>query len=98
MSDFTRLGFDRLTGNISRAVNKPTGRLTTGDITRGELVTVSFDNDSEASTTVKPRRQGALISDVDLDNMCEIHWTINGTVLNVTLNVSRSGSITFWVF
>jgi len=102
MADFTKLGFDRLTGNISRAINKSNGRLATGDITKGEVVTVAITSGNSASTTVKPRRVGAMPLEIRTDGagaMGEYIWQIDGTVLTVFKNGGGAdATFTFWVF
>lgn len=96
--DFQRLGTDRNSQNIKRAITNPTGTLTTGDLSAGTRTTLTFDAETSQTTTVAARRTGALMLDVQLDGMSEIHWTIADTVLTVTMNTARSGTISFWVF
>jgi len=98
MADFTKLGFDRLTGNIARAVNQPTGRLVTGDITRGDVVEVNLNIASTGSASVKPRRTGAILIGASFTGNGEYRWEINSTVLTVTANADLTGTFTFWVF
>ena len=96
--DFQSLGLDRLSQNIKRAVTNPTGTLTTGDITKGELVSVTFSGSLEETVTVSPRRSGAIMLDIALDGIGEIYYGIIDTTLTVTLNNNNTGTIKFWVF
>jgi hypothetical protein len=96
--DFQKLGNDRFSQNIKRSINNPVGSIVTGDITKGEVVALEFTNESTASATVTSRRTGAIPINTALDNMCEFHWTLTGTTLSATLNVSRTGTLEFWVF
>jgi len=96
--DFQKLGLDRIAQNIARSVNSPTGTLTTGDITRGDVVTVQFPGTTEASAKVKARRTGAIL----IDNPCTTAdyrgHTISGGVLTVKFSGNISDTLTFWVF
>ena len=96
--DFQKLGLDRLSQNIARSVNSPVGSLVTGDITKGEVVEVTFDSESEKTAIVSKRRTGAIPINVALSSVCEMFWAISETTLTVSLNTSRSGTVSFWVF
>lgn len=97
--DFQKLGNDRFSQNIKRAITNPVGNLTTGSLTAGSKVVVEFDGTSaNATATVSPRRTGAILISVDLNAMNEIHWSISGTTLSVRTNTARTGTVTFWVF
>jgi len=96
--DFQKLGNDRFSQNIKRSVNNPTGSIVTGDITKGEIVALTFDAETEATQTVSSRRTGAVLINTSLDGLCEIHWTVTGTTLSAVLNTGRSGTLEFWVF
>jgi adenylosuccinate synthase len=101
MPNFKKLGLDRVTMNISKAFESGigTGGLITGDITRGEVVTVDLESGA-GSATVKDRRVGALPLAVNLVATNEsFNWSISGTTLSVSdANSANGGSITFWVF
>ena len=96
--DFKKLGLDRIATGISSAVNRPTGRLVTGDITRGTVVEVVVDGGTTGSATVSARRTGAILISTD----CIAHryaWSISDTTLTVTTSGSASGeAFEFWVF
>lgn len=97
--DFNKLGLDRISQNIAKAVNNPTGGVVTGDITRGEVVEVTFKNATEATANVKERRTVALPGSFsDLSDTKELCWGISGTKLTVKVNTSYTGTISFWVF
>lgn len=98
MGTFQKLGLDRISQNIAKAVNDPTGTLFVGDITRGDVVTVTFSAADTGSTQVKDRRVGAAPINVDLDAVAEYIWTISDNVLSVTLNAPKTGTISFWVW
>ena len=99
--DFQKLGLDRLSQNVARAVNNPVGTLVTGNITKGEVVSVVIDGDTTGSATVSARRTGAIPISVEISGaspVCEYKWSISGTTLSVELNASRDATIQFWVF
>jgi hypothetical protein len=96
--DFQKLGSDRFSQNIKRAITNPVGSLSTGDISKGVAVDVEFSAETTQTATVAPRRTGAILLDVGLDSICEIIWHIEDTLLTVTLNASRTGTVKFWVF
>ena len=99
--DFKKLGLDRIATGISSAVNQPTGRLVTGDITRGTVVAVVIDGGTTGSATVSARRTGAIPISVEISGaspLCEYKWSISETTLSVELNASRDVTIQFWVF
>lgn len=96
--DFKKLGLDRLSQNIATSINKPTGRLVTGDLASGEVVEVVFDNATAGSATVSPRRTGAIILEIALDSPQYMSYELDGTTLSVTLPGARTGTIKFWVF
>jgi hypothetical protein len=95
--DFQKLGLNRLSQNIKRAVTSPAGVLTTGDITKGEIVDVELKAEDSGSATVAARRTGALLLGYTGD-IADIQWTISGTKLVVTANSNRTSSFSFWVF
>ena len=97
--DFQKLGNDRNSQNLKRAITSPVGRLVVGDITKGSAVVVEMDGtETEKSVGVTARRTGALLISVDFADMNEIHWSISDTTLTVRVNTARTGSATFWVF
>lgn len=97
--DFQSLGIDRLAQNIARSVNKPTGTLVTGDITRGEVVEVSFSASSEETATTKTRRVGAIPLYAFFDNSNrDMQWKTEDETLTVRLSSSATGTAKFWVF
>jgi hypothetical protein len=97
--DFKKLGLDRLSQNIATSINKPTGRLVTGDLASGEVVEVEFNGvDLEESVTVSPRRTGAIILEIALDSPQYMSYELDGTTLSVTLPGARTGTIKFWAF
>ena len=96
--DFKKQGLDRMATGISSAVNQPTGRLVTGDITKGEVVTVEITS-GEGSATVSARRTGALELARSLDADFFIYaQNTSGGKLTVSGNGTPSGTITYWVF
>lgn len=98
MGDFQKLGLDRLSHNLGRSVNNPTGGLFTGNITKGDLVTVEFDAEAVGTATVKARRTGAMPTSIILDAEPRLRWEMSGTTLTATIHTALTGSITFWVF
>lgn len=98
MANFDKLSRDRFSQNVQRAFGTPGTGLFTGDITKGEVVEVTFSAAMAGSATIKPRRTGAILLEVDLDTICEYMWVRDGTKLRVTLNGNRTGSLLFWVF
>ena len=92
------LGLFLLATGISSAVNQPTGRLVTGDITRGSVVEVVIDNASSGSTNVSARRTGALLLGMSYSGNAEYKWDIVESTLTVNLNGSVTGTFKFWVF
>jgi hypothetical protein len=99
--DFQKLGMDRMSQNIKRAVDKPTGKLTTGDITKGEIVKVTVTaGDTTGTATVTSRRTGAIpIAFETVEAQTEWGWAISGTILTVTMLAEAEDTVaTFWVF
>ena len=98
--DFQKLGIDRLSQNVARSVNQPVGALVTGDITRGEVVTVGPDfTGNSASATVSARRTGAIM--IQREGTTDTHlraWVIEGTKLTVYQHNAAATTYTFWVF
>ena len=98
MADFQRLGFDRLSQNIARAVNSPSGGLVTGDITRGDVVTIELSNSASGSAQVKSRRTGAVLIDSTVTGSDYQGHTIEGTTLTINYSTATSGAVSFWVW
>lgn len=99
MANYQKLGLDRLSQNIARAVNKPTGNLVTGDITKGKVVTIEFTAGNGGSAEVGPRRVGAIPLSAIFDGVSrEMKWDIQDTTLVLTLNSATTGLVSFWVF
>ena len=98
--DFQKLGSDRFSQNIKRAVTNPVGNVVTGDITKGEIVTVGPDfTGNSATATVAPRRTGAIM--IARSGAADTHlhaWTISDTTLTVTQSNAVDTTYTFWVF
>jgi hypothetical protein len=98
--DFQKLGSDRFSQNIKRAITNPVGNVVTGDITKGEIVTVGPDfTGNEATATVSPRRTGAIM--IARTGTTDTHlraWYIVDTTLTVTQNNAEETTYTFWVF
>ena len=100
--DFQKLGIDRLSQNVARSVNQPVGALVTGNITKGEVVSVTVGTSTvgatSATATVSGQRTGAILISTD----CIAHryaWSISDTTLTVTTSGSASGeAFEFWVF
>jgi hypothetical protein len=99
MTDFKKLSNDRLQHSIFGAINRPTGSMTTGDITKGEVVTVTIVG-GEGVAKILSRRTGAIMIACDVDDTDHaFNWTIDGGTLAVTQGDPLSdGTITFWVF
>jgi hypothetical protein len=98
MPTYKKLGSDRVMQNIASAINSGVGSVTTGNITRGEVVDVAFDSSANEAVEVGPRRTGAIPIELDLDGLAECIWSIDGNTLNVLLNIARTGTCRFWVF
>jgi hypothetical protein len=100
MTDFRKLGFDRVSQSIANAVNKPSGsNLTTGVIESGEVVSVTFAASTTGTARVKGRRTGAVPISNELTAAARSFlWSISGTTLTVTLDAAGTGTLTFWVF
>lgn len=97
--DFQKLGNDRNSQNLKRAITSPVGRLVVGDITKGEVVSV--DTAEGGTATVAARRTGAiLLSIVSTDGgTIEFQYSITDTTLTVTKHGSSpDGTFKFWVF
>ena len=95
--DFQKLGLDRMSQNIKRAVTTPAGVLTTGDITQGQVVDVELEGNDEATATVASRRTGAILLG-NTGDVSDIKWSISGTTLTVNANANRTAIFSFWVF
>lgn len=95
MADFQKLGLDRISQNIARSVNRVTGTLVTGDITRGAVVEVSIESNA-GSATVKARRVGAI--PISNPSANDLKWSISGTTLSVSQSGGGDGTVAFWVF
>ena len=94
-STFQKLGVDRISQNIARAVNSPRGALVTGDITSGEVVSVSISS-NEGSATVAQRRTGAIL--LSNPSATDLRWSISGTTLSVEQLGGGDSTVEFWVF
>jgi hypothetical protein len=98
--DFQKLGSDRISQNIKRAVTNPVGNITTGDITKGAVITVGPDfTGNSATASVAPRRTGAIM--IARDGVEDTHlraWSIVDTTLTVYQNNTKETTYTFWVF
>jgi hypothetical protein len=99
MVDFRKLGTDRNAVAISKAMSPGigTGGIITGDITRGEVVSVSVSDSTTGTASVKSRRTGALPLNQPFDDD-QVQWAISGTALTVTLDTDNTGTMKFWVF
>ena len=95
--DFKKLGLDRISQNIATSVNRATGNLVTGDITRGEVVEVAFNNSTTGTAQVKERRVGAIPLDQPFATD-SWEWSISGTTLTVVYQGNQTGTSRFWVF
>lgn len=105
---FQKLGNDRMSQNIKRAVSTNAGGIVTGDIARGEAVVVKFGDQktppgaTDASTAeVGSRRTGAFPIAFDQANPATaagVRWFISDGTLDVLLTTGINGTITFWVF
>jgi len=98
-STFQKLGVDRISQNIARAVNSPRGSLVTGDITAGEVVSVTITS-GEGSATVSQRRTGAIPIGQNMSyggGDRGFSWSISGTTLSVE-TYGDDGTMDFWVF
>lgn len=101
--DFQKLGADRMVQNVARAINKPTGTLFTGDITKGDVVVVDNFSGGVGTARVKARRTGALPLEFrdPSDDAHELSWYIEGTTLTVNMKSGNAGEgaiARFWVF
>lgn len=94
---FKRIGSDRLNMGIAGATNSPTGTLFTGDITKGSVVAVEFDNSTTGTATVSARRTGAIPLNQPF-NTDSWKWSIDGTKLTVVYQGNQTGTSLFWVF
>lgn len=98
--DVKKLGLDRFATGMSRAGGRGNTRLTTGDITKGEVVTVgpSFAGNT-ASAPVSARRTGAIMISRVGDTDTFLHaWYIENGTLTVNQNNAVDTTYTFWVF
>jgi hypothetical protein len=114
MADFQKLGLDRLTNNISKAIGGSTAfgvggvpALTVGDITTGDIVEVEMDGTAGPSTYVvntKERRTGAILlrstCGVPMESTPELADTGGGGLGTLTVHYTGSptGSTFWWVF
>lgn len=98
--DFQKLGLDRMATGIAKSVTGGQSTLSTGDITKGAVVTVGPDfTGNSASATVSARRTGAIM--IQREGTTDTHlraWVIEGTDLTVYQNNAAATTYTFWVF
>jgi hypothetical protein len=109
MVDFRRLGADRNAIAINKSVGEagtgPQSYPTVGDVTNGEVITVTWtvEDPVERTKMVRlshDRNTVALLAQVTLDNRFIIEWGISGREFSATLNNNPSAGDTadFWVF
>jgi len=100
VADFKKFDYDRFSQSLAQSINKPTGSLVTGDITRGDVVKVGPDfTDNSATAVVKARRAGAIMIGRDGSTDTHLHaWTIDGTILTVRQSNDADTTYWFWVF
>lgn len=97
MGTFNRFNSNRDSINMAKAVNSPGSSVTTGDITRGEIITVDLAATNEGTASVAPRRTGAVLISTT-GGFADYQWSISGTTLTVGTSASVSTTFTFWVF
>jgi hypothetical protein len=101
VSDYKKLGLGRSEVGIAKSVGTGQSTLTTGDITKGEVVTLTVESgDTSASATVAARRTGAIpLSFTATGGETEWSWSIEGTTLTLnTLSEPDDQVGVFWVF
>jgi hypothetical protein len=111
MADFRKLGADRNSIAINKAIGGPiSGPVrypVTGDITTGEIVRVEWESSPPlpastptATVIVGLRKVAALLSSYDTSGKDFDSWSIDGQTLTVTLDADGvDGDVAdFWVF
>jgi hypothetical protein len=96
--NYQTIGADRGALNLRRSIGVEPTALVTGDITRGEVVTITLDNEAGGTATVKPRRSGAILLDCTDNTQTYLGHYIDGNNLVVTFGGNATGTVTFWVF
>lgn len=98
MADFKKLGLNRVAMDVAKAVGTPTSNIQTGNLSAGEIVSLSFSASNTQTATVKPRRTGAIPISVATDIARGMSWFIEGTTLQVEFRDALTGTVQFWVF
>lgn len=102
MADFQKLGFDRMSQNIARAVNSATGTITTGDITKGEFVEHTTSSSSVEYIKIRERATGCIPVTVWFTNSgsAETNWQLDtaNNRIAVKCNTSTPCLFRFYVW
>jgi hypothetical protein len=97
VSEFKKLGNDRLQQSLAQAVNFSTGNPKTEQIAHGTVVAVEFKASATGSAEIGSRRTGAIPINQPFDTD-SWKWVLAGTKLNVTYGEVQTGTSYFWVF
>jgi hypothetical protein len=100
--DFQKLGNDRLSQNIKRAITNPVGTISTGDISRGELVTHTTDSSDVEYVGIRSRATACLLVGCWFENSGSADWNYrleaSENRIAVKTSTSTPCTFTFWVF
>lgn len=95
MGNFLKIGNSQQNFETEKAL----GKATDFDLNAGEVVEVTLSSGKTASADHRIADPiGALLIDISLDTVCEIHWTSAANTVSVETDINVTGTLRFLVF